>query len=90
MKLIVETGSSAGNKYSVTRDIRLGRDVSNDIVLADPSVSLVHCQVEIRSACYFIQDLGSTNGIRLNGKRVINAELFDGDVLTIGQNEIKN
>lgn len=89
MKLTVTAGSSAGNQYVVDRDVNLGRDVSNDIVFTDPSVSLVHCRIELRGACCSIQDLGSTNGIRLNGKRVINAELFDADILTIGQNEIK-
>lgn len=88
MKLIFTSGPSAGNKYKVDRDINIGRDVSNDIVILDPSVSLVHCRIEYDGVRACIKDLGSTNGIKLNGERIINAELSDGSRLSIGRNDI--
>lgn len=89
MKLIFISGGLADNRYDVDRDITIGRDVSNDIVLSDPSVSLVHAQIYHDNNRFFIKDLGSTNGIRHNGEKTISSELHDGDGLTIGQNIIR-
>ena len=88
MRLVFTSGSASGNKYKVDRDVNIGRDVSNDIVIADPSVSLVHCRVEYDGIRACVKDLGSTNGIKLNGERIINAELRDGSLLSVGQNDI--
>lgn len=88
MRLIFTDGPASGNKYKIDRDVNIGRDVSNDIVISDPSVSLVHCRIEFDAARVYIKDLGSTNGIKLNGDRIINAELKDGSKLSIGRNEI--
>lgn len=89
MKLIFVSGALADNRYEVDRDITIGRDISNDIVLSDPAVSLVHAQVFGNHNRYFIKDLGSTNGIKLNGEKVISAELHDGDGVAIGKNKIR-
>lgn len=88
MKLVFISGCASGNKYEVQRDLNIGRDVSNDIVISDPSVSLVHCRIELQDDKIYIKDLGSTNGIKLNGNRIITAELTNGDKLTIGQNDM--
>ncbi len=89
MKLVFVSGVLADNSYDVDRDVTIGRDISNDIVLADPSASLVHAQVFGNHNRYFIKDLGSTNGIKLNGEKVISAELHDGDGVAIGKNSVR-
>jgi serine/threonine-protein kinase len=89
MKIVFLSGPLEGNKYEIDRDISLGRDISNDICLNDPAVSLVHCQIYIRNNQAFIKDLGSTNGSKLNGERIVNSDLHDGDGLMIGQNKIR-
>ncbi len=88
MKLILTSGPGIGNKYKIDRDVNIGRDVSNDIVIEDPSVSLIHCRVEFDGIRACVKDLGSTNGIKLNGERIINAELRDGSKLSIGENDL--
>ncbi|MBN2301270.1 MAG: protein kinase [Lentisphaerae bacterium] len=89
MKLVFVSGSETGRRYDVDGEITIGRDNSNDIVLKDPSVSLVHCLVFSEEGKGFVKDLGSTNGIRINGERVISANVRDGDSLTVGKNTIR-
>jgi tRNA A-37 threonylcarbamoyl transferase component Bud32 len=89
MKLIFTSGVLADNRYDVERDVTIGRDISNDIILSDTSVSLVHAQISCNNHRYFIKDLGSTNGIKLNGEKVISAELNDGDGVAIGKNSMR-
>jgi serine/threonine-protein kinase len=89
VKLIFVSGVLAGNRYDVERDITIGRDISNDIVIGDPSVSLVHAQIFCEGDRYYIKDLGSTNGIMLNGGKVISAEIHDGDGIALAKNHIR-
>lgn len=89
MKLVFVSGSEVGRRYDIDGEITIGRDSSNDIVLADPSVSLVHCLIFSEEGKAFVKDLGSTNGIRINSERVISANVHDGDSLTIGKNTIR-
>jgi serine/threonine-protein kinase len=86
LKLFFTQGPLRGSKFLVERRISVGRHVSNDIVIADPCLSLVHCKVYFQDGRAVIQDQGSTNGVTLNGKRVISMQLRDGDVLGFGQN----
>lgn len=89
MKLIFTSGPLEGRRFRVDGRIVLGRDPSNDIVLSDPAVSLVHCQVYFDGDRVYAKDLGSTNGIRVNGRRLISSELRDGDGMTLGKSKIR-
>lgn len=64
--------------------LRIGRDGDNDLVLSDPSVSRYHASVRLEGETFWISDLGSTNGVLLNGERVHQAPLAIGDTLRIG------
>lgn len=89
MKLIFQTGPLAGSRFEGDNEITVGRDPSNDVSVPDTSVSLVHCSVFKDGGRVFVKDLGSTNGISLNGRRIITAELVEGDILLIGKSKIK-
>lgn len=62
----------------------LGRELDNDVVLDDQRVSRYHLRVSLESGEIVIEDLESTNGTYLNGRRVRRASLHDGDALIIG------
>ena len=52
------------------------------------NVSRRHAEVRQEGASYWIVDLGSTNGLEVNGKRVDRARLRDGDRITLGATEV--
>ena len=62
----------------------IGRLPESQVVLNDPNVSRRHAEIYKANNEIFIQDLGSTNGIKVNGNRVKNAVLIDGDDVVIG------
>jgi len=66
----------------------LGRTVDNDVQIDSKFVSRHHCQIITTSQGSVIEDLNSTNGIHVQGKRVRRYNLNDGDVVTIGKHEI--
>ncbi len=63
----------------------IGRSRDADCVLRDPNVSRHHAEIR-RSARgeWTIADLGSTNGIKVNGRRVASTRLKSGDEVTVG------
>jgi predicted component of type VI protein secretion system len=62
----------------------LGRHPECDIQLNSRKVSRRHCCIAQVSTYLVVRDLGSTNGIRINGVRVLEGRLKPGDELTVG------
>lgn len=69
--------------------ITLGRASSNDIRLDDGTVSGKHAVLHVLGKEVFVEDLESTNGTLVNSQRVHRRQLRHGDVLRIGQHELK-
>jgi pSer/pThr/pTyr-binding forkhead associated (FHA) protein len=66
-------------------NIMIGRVLSNDICIDDPSISRLHASIEIKpDNKVIIFDLGSANGILVNNNKVKEQELKSGDSITIG------
>jgi hypothetical protein len=66
----------------------IGRSKDCDIQLADPNVSRKHAEVRQEGAAYWVVDLGSTNGMEVNGRRQKRAKLRQGDRITLGSTEL--
>ena len=66
----------------------IGRDPQNDVVLDDRRVSRKHAEVRLRLGRYTLYDLQSTNGTYVNGRRVAEKVLDDGDKISVGGLEI--
>jgi hypothetical protein len=62
----------------------IGRSRECDIQLDDPNVSRRHAELRREGGTWIASDLGSTNGIKINGRRVPEGELRAGDELTLG------
>ena len=62
----------------------LGRSRDASIVLADPSVSRQHAVITSEGHRYFIEDLGSAAGVRVNGIKTKREQLQQGDVIALG------
>lgn len=70
-------------------NIVIGRATANDVVLADPSVSRRHARVERSIQGCEIIDLGSANGVTVNGIKVARRTLKSGDVFGIGDSSFR-
>jgi hypothetical protein len=78
-----------GDRLEVKRPrVVIGRSRDCDIQLADANVSRRHAELRQEGASFWIVDLGSTNGIEVNGKRVKRAKLRSGDTITLGSTDV--
>jgi hypothetical protein len=67
----------------------LGRSRDADVVLEDPNVSRHHAEVRPSGGSWVVNDLGSTNGIKVNGRRVNGPQsLKRGDVIELGTSRV--
>lgn len=87
--IVMMTGSHAGASYPVTDALVIGRNSDCDIVILDHSASRRHTSVRRTEAGLRVEDLHSSNGTYLNGKRIREAELRDGDRIQIGSTILK-
>lgn len=69
--------------------VSVGRQADCTIVLADPNVSRVHAEVRPAGDGFVVADLGSTNGTKVNGVRVAEHELQDGDEVRFGNTAVR-
>jgi adenylate cyclase len=65
----------------------MGRRESCDICLRFGNVSGQHCQLTLDSGYWFLQDLNSQNGTRVNGHRIVRKRLDPGDTITIAKHK---
>ncbi len=88
-KLILVHEGAVIREYPLDKErVTIGRKPSNDIQLDDPTVSGQHAVVLTLQNVY-VEDLGSTNGTLLNGKRINKQMLKHGDVVRIGRHEFR-
>ncbi len=85
-----ECGRSSNRTYVHDGEIcRVGSAATNDLVLNDPTISRFHCSIKRQGAKWLIVDNGSTNGTRVDGVRILSAELEDQAVLAIGDSRVR-
>ncbi|TVQ93618.1 MAG: FHA domain-containing protein [Deltaproteobacteria bacterium] len=69
--------------------LSIGRSENRDLVLLDPAASRHHCDILLQNGHWRLVDNGSSNGVYLNDERVLDARLSHGDVLRIGNSELR-
>ena len=87
-RLEILNGGFEGMTYDLTaEETVIGRNPTTDITLLDEGISREHAMILFDSdaLAYVIEDLQSTNGTKLNGKRIRSAPLKPGDEIQIGQ-----
>ncbi|MCS3915260.1 putative component of type VI protein secretion system [Caldanaerobacter subterraneus subsp. tengcongensis MB4] len=85
-KLSFLTGERTFTLFEVTS---IGRSDECDIVIESPYVSTRHALIKKRGKRFYIEDLNSTNGTFVNGKRVKVARIKNGDIITLGDVDLK-
>jgi len=83
--IFIETDGDFNQKEFVLKDnISIGRSPSNDLVFQAPKVSRQHAAINKYKDQYIIIDLKSSNGVYVNGKKVEEHNLKEGDEISIG------
>ena len=84
-QLVAVSGPSKGNAWEMgPHGLSMGRNASNDVVLADPTASRYHCRILLTNAKLSFQDLGSRNPALINGLPTAKQDLYAGDEIAIG------
>jgi adenylate cyclase len=67
----------------------IGRRDTCDIVLEFPNISSQHCSLEMQNGYWYVRDLRSRNGLKVNGERTDGKFLLPGDELTIAKHRFE-
>lgn len=84
-KIVVNLGNFKLDEITLGRGtLSIGRATDNDISLADSATSGHHAKIVTIFTSSFIQDLNSTNGTIVNGRKIVRHTLSHGDIISIG------
>jgi len=87
--VLQKDGQSISTYHIGAEGLVLGRASECDVVLPDSLVSRRHARVWIESGQLKVEDLGSRNGISVNGERVVRLRVDEGDQLTVGSHSFQ-
>jgi hypothetical protein len=84
--IVVRQGKEPGRMFELRKDrVTIGRSRDSDIFLEDLAVSRLHTTINRESGGYVLRDEGSANGTYVNGKRITEQPLEEGDEIQVGQ-----
>ena len=84
LKLLVSNNGEQIEEYSIRKGTKIGRHKDNDIVIDTPRISRYHAEILDRNGRWYVRDLDSMNGTRLNQHRVDLAPINAGDIISVG------
>lgn len=88
-RVLIRTDGNTDFVHVLARRTRIGRGPDNEIVLDTKHVSRYHAVLLAGPVHTSVEDLNSTNGVFVNGKRVARQVLKDGDRVTIGRTQYR-
>ncbi len=85
-QLVIAEGKEAGREFEFDQaSVLIGRTNECDVILYENGVSRKHAQISEEAAGFFIEDLGSSNGTRVNGELISGRQtLKSGDAISLG------
>ena len=87
--MIIRDGRRQDAVFALRRDaVAVGRHPSNELVLPNVSVSRLHARFRKELEGWFVEDAGSQNGVKVNGRRVQRQMLVQGDRVELGRYEL--
>ena len=88
-KLVLYMPDGSTREFLLAKErVTIGRRADNDIALPFPAVSAEHAAIITVLSDSFLEDLGSTNGTRVNGKTIAKHYLRDGDRIDVGRENL--
>jgi len=89
IKILLKFNAAVIKELQMTNDIlTVGRKPDNDLVIDNPAISGHHARILKQAGSYFVEDLKSTNGTYLNGKRVLKSGLRSKDEIGLAKHSI--
>ena len=89
-RLVILSQGLTGRAHDLKVDkTTIGRLEDNTFPITDPSISSHHCEVLLRGSDVVVRDLNSTNGTFINGEKVTESVLKAGQILRLGQIELR-
>lgn len=90
-QLVVIAGPDTGRTFALEdgQTLVVGRGQQSNTHLGDPHVSRAHCLVEVDGGRFYVRDQGSSSGTLVNGQRVERHELRPGDVVRVGETDLR-
>lgn len=88
IRLIILEDGDATARYFTSAEITVGRDSSNAVQISSKMASRKHCRIERMPMGCKLVDLSSQNGTSVNGERITQKKLREGDRIEIGQVQI--
>lgn len=87
-QLTMRTGPTPGRIVMLGEgEFMIGRDPASSFAISDPEVSRHHARLTFQSGFYVLEDLNSTNGTFVNGRRLVGQYVMQsGDVINLGEN----
>jgi hypothetical protein len=88
-KVLIKTAELGNRVLELRLGVnRIGRNPENDFAIDHPSISGVHCELQVSDGCVTIRDLESTNGTFVNGLQIRESKLVGGETFQIGAVEL--
>lgn len=89
--LLIRDGQSWGDMHRLKPgpSIPVGRVAVDGIVVKDERCSRVHCEFYLQDSAWYVRDLGSRNGTKLNGEKIkVATPVHSGDIIRIGHTKM--
>jgi pSer/pThr/pTyr-binding forkhead associated (FHA) protein len=84
--VVITADRNVGTRYMLTEELRVGRAASSNILIDDTYASQQHARIYSSNGGFYVEDLGSTNGTYVNGRKIsYPLELRIGDRIKIGK-----
>jgi hypothetical protein len=87
--LLIREEEMPERKHEITSQVTsIGTNADNDIILTDKAVSRHHAKIRIEGQKYYIYDLASTNGTKVNDRKVTKKWIKEGDSIEMGHTKM--
>lgn len=88
-RLVIRKGEAAGRDHALGGECVVGRHPEATFVIDDHLMSRRHYRVFQQGGVWLVEDLGSTNGTLVNGRKMVRQPLVDGDLIRSGSTEVQ-
>ena len=89
-RLVVVSAQLAGTEYTIDRSpCRIGRGAECEVKVEHRSISRHHATIEVQDNQFVIKDIGSANGIQVNGESYASTRLQPGDRIDMGHIQLR-